>query len=103
MFRREPNLCVSPAVSPHLSYRERRAVLMGVASVLRHLAFGGLLVALDFLVFWILDQVHHQVKGDVVARGEVPPDGDVAPRHHRYGNGMPLPRFLQLRSRWRSR
>lgn len=43
---------------------------MGVVSVLRHLVMGGLLMALDYLVFWMLDQVHHQVKGDVVARGE---------------------------------
>ena len=45
-------------------------MLVGVASVLRHLVMGGMLVALDFLVFWMLDQVHHQVKGDIVARGE---------------------------------
>ena len=57
-------------MSWYLTARERRAVLVGVASVLRHLVLGGLLVALDFLVFWMLDQVRHQVKGDVVARGE---------------------------------
>lgn len=57
-------------MSFHLSAREQRAVLVGVASVLRHLVMGGMLVALDFLVFWMLDQVHHQVKGDIVARGE---------------------------------
>lgn len=57
-------------MSSYLSSRERRAVLVGVVSVLRHLVMGSLLVALDFLVFWMLDQVHHQVKGDVVARGE---------------------------------
>ncbi|XP_035991463.1 DC-STAMP domain-containing protein 2 [Fundulus heteroclitus] len=67
LTRREARTYVTP-LSLHLSYRERRAVLVGVASVLRHLAIGGLLVALDFLVFWILDQVRHQVKGDVVAR-----------------------------------
>ncbi|XP_070767834.1 DC-STAMP domain-containing protein 2 [Enoplosus armatus] len=55
----------------HLTTRERRAVLVGVVSVLRHLVMGGLLVALDFLVFWMLDQVHHQVKGDLVARAPV--------------------------------
>lgn len=44
--------------------------MVGVVSVFRHLVMGGLLVALDFLVFWMLDQVHHQVKGDVSARGE---------------------------------
>lgn len=44
--------------------------MMGVASVLRHLVTGGLLVALDFLVFWMLDQGRHLVKRDIVARGE---------------------------------
>lgn len=53
-----------------LSSREWRAVLVGVASVLRYLVVGVLLVALDFLVFWVLDQVHHQLTEDVVARGE---------------------------------
>ncbi|KAL7394279.1 hypothetical protein ABVT39_023547 [Epinephelus coioides] len=58
-------------IDRQLTARERRAVLVGVASVFRHLVMGGLLVALDFLVFWMLDQVHHQVKGDVVARAPV--------------------------------
>lgn len=62
-----------PAVAWHVTDRERRAVLVGVASALRHMVMGGLLVALDFLVFWMLDQVHHQVKGDVMARGEEQP------------------------------
>lgn len=57
-------------MSFHLTAREQRVVMVGVVSVLRHLVLGGLLVLLDFLVFWMLDQVHHQVKGDVVARGE---------------------------------
>lgn len=43
---------------------------MGMASVLRHLLTGGLVVALDFLVFWMLDQGRHLVKRDIVARGE---------------------------------
>ncbi|KAM6994692.1 LOW QUALITY PROTEIN: DC-STAMP domain-containing protein 2 [Tautogolabrus adspersus] len=58
-------------LSFHLSGREWRAVLLGVVSVLRHLVMGGLLVVLDFLVFWMLDQVQHQVRGDVVARAPV--------------------------------
>ncbi|XP_036071864.1 DC-STAMP domain-containing protein 2 isoform X4 [Oryzias melastigma] len=62
---------VLPSVSLQLSFRERRAVLVGVVSVLRHMLMGGLLVVLDFLVFWILDQVHLQVKGDMIARAPV--------------------------------
>uniref|UniRef100_UPI0037E98DFF DC-STAMP domain-containing protein 2 n=1 Tax=Semicossyphus pulcher TaxID=241346 RepID=UPI0037E98DFF len=67
---REAKTYITP-LSFHLTAREWRAVLVGVVSVLRHLVMGGLLVALDFLVFWVLDQVHHQVKGDVVARAPV--------------------------------
>ncbi|CAJ1061254.1 DC-STAMP domain-containing protein 2 isoform X1 [Xyrichtys novacula] len=60
-----------PPLSFKLTAEERRAGLMGMASVLRHLVMGCLVVALDFLVFWVLDQVHHQVKGDVMARAPV--------------------------------
>ncbi|MEQ2234381.1 hypothetical protein ILYODFUR_031249 [Ilyodon furcidens] len=67
LTRREAKTYITP-LSFHLSYKEHKAVLMGVTSVLRHLVIGSLLVALDFLVFWILDQLHHQVKGDVGAR-----------------------------------
>ena len=45
-------------------------MILGVASVVKHLVMGSLLVVLDFLVFWMLEQVHQQVKGDAVARGE---------------------------------
>ncbi|XP_078789793.1 DC-STAMP domain-containing protein 2 isoform X2 [Oryzias latipes] len=68
LTRREANTYITPR-SLQLSFRERHAVLVGVASVLRHTLMGGLLVVLDYLVFWILDQVHLQVKGDVIARG----------------------------------
>ncbi|XP_060889900.1 DC-STAMP domain-containing protein 2 isoform X1 [Labrus mixtus] len=68
--RLEAKTYITP-LSFHLSGREWRAVLAGVVSVLRHLVMGGLLVALDFLVFWMLDQVQNQVKGDVVARAPV--------------------------------
>ncbi|XP_075934508.1 DC-STAMP domain-containing protein 2 [Anarhichas minor] len=67
---REAKTYITP-LSCYLTSRERRAVMVGVVSVLRHLVMGGLLVALDFLVFWMLDQVHHQVKGDIVARAPV--------------------------------
>ncbi|XP_041842758.1 DC-STAMP domain-containing protein 2 isoform X2 [Melanotaenia boesemani] len=70
LTRREAKIYVTPC-SFQLSSRERHGVLVGVTSVFRHLLIGSLLVALDFLVFWILDQVHHQVKGDVVARAPV--------------------------------
>lgn len=62
--------CFRPAVSWHLTAQEWKTAVRGVASVLRHLLTGGLLVALDFLVFWMLDQGRHLVEKDVVARGE---------------------------------
>uniref|UniRef100_A0A3B4GGV5 DC-STAMP domain containing 2 n=1 Tax=Pundamilia nyererei TaxID=303518 RepID=A0A3B4GGV5_9CICH len=58
--RREAKTYITP--------REQQAVMAGLVSVFRHLIVGSLLVALDFLVFWILDQVHHQVTEDIVAR-----------------------------------
>ncbi|XP_061574077.1 DC-STAMP domain-containing protein 2 [Cololabis saira] len=70
LSRRERQTYISP-LSFQLSGAERRSVVKGVASVLRHLLMGVLLVGLDFLLFWILDQVQHQLKGDVVARAPV--------------------------------
>ncbi|XP_042279021.1 DC-STAMP domain-containing protein 2 [Thunnus maccoyii] len=68
--RREAKTYITP-LAWQLTDRERQVVLVGVASVLRHMVIGGLLVMLDFVVFWMLDQVHHQVKEDVVARAPV--------------------------------
>ncbi|KAF7226476.1 DC-STAMP domain-containing protein 2 isoform X1 [Nothobranchius furzeri] len=70
LTRREARTYITP-LSFQLSHKERRAVLVGVVSVFKHLMIGCLLVALDFLVFWILDQVYHQVKGDVFTRAPV--------------------------------
>ncbi|XP_043973262.1 DC-STAMP domain-containing protein 2 [Gambusia affinis] len=67
LTRREAQTYVTP-LSLRLSQLERRGMLVRLASVFRHLVGGGLIVAMDFLVFWILDQVHHQVEVDVVAR-----------------------------------
>uniref|UniRef100_A0A3Q2WUF6 DC-STAMP domain containing 2 n=1 Tax=Haplochromis burtoni TaxID=8153 RepID=A0A3Q2WUF6_HAPBU len=64
---REAKTYITP-LSFQLTYREQQAVMAGLVSVFRHLIVGSLLVALDFLVFWILDQVHHQVTEDIVAR-----------------------------------
>lgn len=67
---REAKIFLTP-LSFHLNAKEKRQVLQDVLSVLRHLVLGSLLVALDFLVFWLLDQVHHLVEEDVVARAPV--------------------------------
>ncbi|KAM7382757.1 hypothetical protein PAMP_002474 [Pampus punctatissimus] len=68
--RREAKTYISP-LAWHLTDRERWVVLVGMASVLRHMVMSGLLVALDFMVFWMLDQVHQQLKGDLVVRAPV--------------------------------
>uniref|UniRef100_A0A8C6TPI4 Dendritic cell-specific transmembrane protein-like domain-containing protein n=1 Tax=Neogobius melanostomus TaxID=47308 RepID=A0A8C6TPI4_9GOBI len=49
----------------------RRPVLVALSSALRLLLIGGVLVALDFLIFWILDQVRHQASADIVVRAPV--------------------------------
>ncbi|KAM9309176.1 DC-STAMP domain-containing protein 2 [Pholidichthys leucotaenia] len=67
LTRREATAYITP-LSLQLTAKERRAVMVGVVSVLKHLVVGGIVVALDFLVFWILDQVRHQVSEDIVVR-----------------------------------
>ncbi|XP_019719210.1 DC-STAMP domain-containing protein 2 isoform X1 [Hippocampus comes] len=68
--RRESQIYIRP-LSPWLTRRECRSVLVGVAWVTRHMLMSAVLVALDFLVFWLLDQVQRQVQGGVVARAPV--------------------------------
>uniref|UniRef100_H3C6R0 DC-STAMP domain containing 2 n=1 Tax=Tetraodon nigroviridis TaxID=99883 RepID=H3C6R0_TETNG len=60
-----------PPLSLRLTAKEKRLVLSDVLAIFRHLAMGSVLVALDFLVFWMLDQVQQLVKEDVVARPPV--------------------------------
>lgn len=60
-----------PPWSLRLTAKEKRLVLRDVVAVFRHLVMGSVLVVLDFLVFWMLDQVHQMVKEDVVARPPV--------------------------------
>ncbi|XP_037130820.1 DC-STAMP domain-containing protein 2 [Syngnathus acus] len=68
--RREAQFYIRP-LSLRLTSSEYRAVLLGVAWVLRHTLMSAVFVALDFLVFWLLDQVNQQVRGGVVARAPV--------------------------------
>ncbi|XP_075994747.1 LOW QUALITY PROTEIN: DC-STAMP domain-containing protein 2 [Genypterus blacodes] len=65
--RREAMTYITPC-SLFQTFREKRKVVQGLVSVLRHMVTGALLVAVDFLVYWMLDQVHHQLRGDVIAR-----------------------------------
>ncbi|KAL4646717.1 DC-STAMP domain-containing protein 2 [Arapaima gigas] len=54
--------------SLYLTDKERQATVLSGLSVLRHIAVGGLLVALDLMVFWMFDIVYHLVQGDIVVR-----------------------------------
>ncbi|XP_067093523.1 DC-STAMP domain-containing protein 2 [Osmerus mordax] len=51
--------------------RERRVAAIGTISVLRHLVLGFMVAALDLLVYWMFDLVHHQAQGDIVTRAPV--------------------------------
>nr|XP_057909296.1 DC-STAMP domain-containing protein 2 isoform X2 [Doryrhamphus excisus] len=67
---RELTIYITP-LTPQLTRREWQAVLVSVAWVLRHILWAGLMMALDFLVFWLLDQVHRHVQTDVVGQAPV--------------------------------
>ncbi|KAM4600387.1 DC-STAMP domain-containing protein 2 [Polymixia lowei] len=70
LSKKETSTYITPW-SVYPTPRERRAAVLESVSVLRHMAVGGLLVALDLLVFWMLEVVHHQAQGDVIARAPV--------------------------------
>ena len=53
----------------YMTSRERRVAAIGTISVLRHLVLGFMVVALDLLVYWMFDLVHHQAQGDIITRG----------------------------------
>nr|XP_061789460.1 DC-STAMP domain-containing protein 2-like [Nerophis lumbriciformis] len=68
--RRESRLYIKPH-SLQLTSKESRAALVGVAWVLRHALMSAVLMSVDYLVFWLLDQVHHLVRDGVSARAPV--------------------------------
>ncbi|XP_068778050.1 DC-STAMP domain-containing protein 2 [Struthio camelus] len=50
------------------SQQERRRYGLELAAVLRHVVLGLSLILADYSVFWLLDLVRHQLRGEVVAR-----------------------------------
>lgn len=56
--------------SMRLTARERQAVAAGLVTLLRHMTMGCVVMALDLMVFWVFDMLHHQAQGEIVARGE---------------------------------
>lgn len=65
----EELIIISLAGSLYLTVRERRAMLGQVLSLLRYMAMSGILIAVDVLVFWVFDLVHHQAQGEIVTKG----------------------------------
>uniref|UniRef100_A0A667X9Q1 Uncharacterized protein n=2 Tax=Myripristis murdjan TaxID=586833 RepID=A0A667X9Q1_9TELE len=65
--RKEATTYITP-LSWRLAVAERRVVALSMLSVLSHMVVGAVLVFLDLLVFWMLDQIQQLVKGDIVAR-----------------------------------
>uniref|UniRef100_A0AAY4CXU9 Dendritic cell-specific transmembrane protein-like domain-containing protein n=2 Tax=Denticeps clupeoides TaxID=299321 RepID=A0AAY4CXU9_9TELE len=57
--------------SPRLTGKERGAVLWHIFSLFRHMAMGCVIMALDFMVFWVFDMVHHSAKSEIVATAPV--------------------------------
>ncbi|XP_066538575.1 DC-STAMP domain-containing protein 2 isoform X2 [Hoplias malabaricus] len=56
---------------------EQRAIVKGLVSLLQHMAVGSALMALDLMVFWVFDLLHHQALGEIVARAPVVVDVQV--------------------------
>ncbi|XP_067169209.1 DC-STAMP domain-containing protein 2 [Apteryx mantelli] len=50
------------------SQQERRRYGLELVAVLRHVVLGLSLILADYSVFWLLDLVQHQLRGEVVAR-----------------------------------
>ncbi|XP_062847765.1 DC-STAMP domain-containing protein 2 [Trichomycterus rosablanca] len=57
--------------SLRLMAREKRALMTSLVSLLRHLAMGGVIIALDLMVFWMFDILHHHAQEEIVARAPV--------------------------------
>ncbi|KAL7874213.1 hypothetical protein SRHO_G00051830 [Serrasalmus rhombeus] len=63
--------------SLRMTARERQAVAAGLVTLLQHMAVGCVVVALDLMVFWVFDMLHHQAQGEIVARAPVVVDVQV--------------------------
>ncbi|XP_012678297.2 DC-STAMP domain-containing protein 2 [Clupea harengus] len=70
LSQREALAYIQP-LSLHLTGRERRAAITSTISVLRHIAVGCAIMALDLIVFWVFDTIQHLAKGEIVAKAPV--------------------------------
>ncbi|KAL6488500.1 hypothetical protein MHYP_G00022410 [Metynnis hypsauchen] len=63
--------------SLRMTAHERQAVAAGLVTLLQHMAVGCVVMALDLMVFWMFDMLHHQAQGEIVARAPVVVDVQV--------------------------
>ncbi|NXO57263.1 DCST2 protein, partial [Aramus guarauna] len=60
-----------PPAAPWLSQQERRRYGLQLVGVLRHVLLGLSIVLADYSLFWLLDLIRHQLRGEIVARAPV--------------------------------
>ncbi|KTG02264.1 hypothetical protein cypCar_00004482 [Cyprinus carpio] len=59
------------SASLYLTVRERRAIAGQVLSLLRYMVMTVILIAVDLMVFWVFELVHHQAQGEIVTQAPV--------------------------------
>ncbi|XP_055066160.2 DC-STAMP domain-containing protein 2 isoform X1 [Misgurnus anguillicaudatus] len=57
--------------SMYLTVSERRTVIGQVLSLLRYIAMTCILIAIDLLVFWVFELVHHHAQSEIVTKAPV--------------------------------
>ncbi|XP_043117634.1 DC-STAMP domain-containing protein 2 [Puntigrus tetrazona] len=70
LSRRETFTYIRPC-SLYLTVRERRAIAGQMLSLLRYMVMTVILIAVDLMVFWVFELVHHQAQGEIVAQAPV--------------------------------
>lgn len=60
---------MSPSGSLHLTVRERRAIAGQMLSLLRYMVMTVILIAVDLMVFWVFELLHHQAQGEIITQG----------------------------------
>ncbi|XP_026795467.3 DC-STAMP domain-containing protein 2 [Pangasianodon hypophthalmus] len=51
-----------------LTARERRTVISGLVSMLKHMIMGCVVIAIELMVFWVFDILHYHAQEEIVAR-----------------------------------
>jgi len=60
---------MSSSGSLFLTARERRAMAGQTLSLFRYMVMTVILIAVDLMVFWVFELVHHQAQGEIVTQG----------------------------------